>query len=220
MRSSQIRRSPLFITIGLVVTVSAAFAIVGCGNPQPPNAQPSVTTAASVPETTPVAPTTTGSSPTTTVRSVETTTAPVSTSTSTSLPPTTASQATTTSVLPPSAGLSAKSIAYARRLGGKSHLGETLYFVVGASEKTEKKAQAALDNEVLTDMQTYFIVQKSDNFEGMKPGWWVVFEARRTKPATYDWDLYRTSFPGAYLKQATVRTSDPIPVYEDLLPGA
>jgi hypothetical protein len=119
--------------------------------------------------------------------------------------------------LQPAARPSAKAIAYAKSLGGKSHLGETLYFVMCASCKTEKEAQAALNTEVQTDVAMYYIVQKSDNFEGMKPGWWVVFEARRSTPLAWDWDTYRMSYPDAYLKQATVRTSDPIPVYDDLV---
>jgi hypothetical protein len=217
MSAQHTRRGRLLPGLGMVVALLAVLAITGCGNPQLPNARESVTTVATGPQTTLSGSTTTASSATTTTLPVETTSAPASTSTS--LTTTTTSEATTTGAPKPS-GPSAKSIAYAKSLGGKSHLGETLYFVVGASTKTEKEAQAALDNEVLTDVQTYFIVQKSDNFEGMKPGWWVVFEARRTKPLAYDWDLYRTSFPDAYVRQATVRTSDPIPVYEDLLPGA
>ncbi|NLO26864.1 MAG: hypothetical protein GX113_01590 [Actinobacteria bacterium] len=123
--------------------------------------------------------------------------------------------------LAPASPLSPESIANARRLGGTSHIGETLYFVIGAKLTTELEAQHVLErmgNEI-HGLQFYFTVQKSDNFEGMEPGWWVVFEARRTSATGYDMDWYQRGFPDAIVVQATVRTSDPIPVYEDIVGG-
>jgi hypothetical protein len=69
------------------------------------------------------------------------------------------------------------------------------------------------------DMQSYFVVQLSDNFEGLKPGWWVVIEVYRGEPSPDNLAFDRRGFPDAYVKQATVRTSDPIPVYEDMVGG-
>ena len=115
--------------------------------------------------------------------------------------------------------VSAKSTAYAESIGGTNHEGETLYFVVGASVRTEQEAQAALDKAIplFGDMQSYFIVQKSDNFEGMKPGLLVIVEAYRTKPSKENLDFAKRAFPDASVRKAIVRTSDPIPMYEELV---
>jgi len=72
----------------------------------------------------------------------------------------------------------------------------------------------------LYDVQMYFIVQKSDNFDGMKPGWWVIVESYRKQPDEEQLVWVKRAFPEAYVKKATVMTADPIPVYEDLVPGA
>jgi hypothetical protein len=115
--------------------------------------------------------------------------------------------------------VSAKSRAYAERIGGTSHKGEKLYFVIGDSVDTEREAQSLLDRAVPSfgDMQSYFIVQRSDNFDGMRPGWWVIVEAYRESPSTENLQFGRRGFRGAYVKRATVRTADPIPVYDDLV---
>ncbi len=122
---------------------------------------------------------------------------------------------------PPAAGspVSAKSIAYARELGGVSQKGRTLYFVIGDSLDSEAEAQRALTKATPSfgDMQAYFIVQKSDNFEGMRPGYWVVIEAYENPPADENLQFGRRGFPDAYVKKATVLTDDPIPVYEQLV---
>ena len=112
--------------------------------------------------------------------------------------------------------VSSDSIAYAKSLGGTSHEGETLYFVIGASVESEPEAQAMLEDAIplFGDMQSYFIVQRSDNFQGMEPGWWVIIEAYRSEPSPENLDFDRRGFPDAYVESATVRTSDPIPVYE------
>ena len=129
---------------------------------------------------------------------------------------TTAAPATTETTATPQP--SAKSLQYAKQLGGTSHKGEKLYFVIGVSKKTEAEAQAALDKATPSfgDMQAYFIVQASDNFKGMTAGWWVVIEAYRNRPSDENLQFDKRGFSGAYVKQATVRTSGPIPVYEDV----
>jgi hypothetical protein len=115
---------------------------------------------------------------------------------------------------------SAKSLAYAKRIGGTSHEGERLYFVIGDSVDTQREAQSLLDKAIprFGDMQSYFIVQRSDSFEGMRPGWWVAIEAYRQPPSPENLQFAKRGFPGAYVKRATVRTADPIPVYEDSVP--
>ena len=102
---------------------------------------------------------------------------------------------------------------YAASLGGESHEGEELYFVIGASVDTEAQAKALLEPaKAVGDMQSNFIVQLSDNFAGMTPGYWVVFEAYTGYPSEDDLFFCRRPFPDAYVKTATVLTDDPIPV--------
>lgn len=110
------------------------------------------------------------------------------------------------------------SIDYAENLGGKSHFGETLYFVVGQSLDSERAALDALEKAkpLFGDMQDYFIVQRSDNFYGMRPGWWIIAEAYRVSPSEDNLQFARRAFPDAYVRQATVNTRDPIPVYDDI----
>ncbi len=120
-------------------------------------------------------------------------------------------------------------IAYAKSLGGKSHEGETLYLIVGGVEKTEKAALKRLADAMQTfgDMQSYFIVQRSDNFRGMDPGSWVVVEAYRDKnnvdPADPTGEanlrLARRMSDKAYVVSVVVKTQEPIPVYEDEVMG-
>jgi hypothetical protein len=150
----------------------------------------------------------------------ETTTTMTTTTTNTELTTTTTVELPTTTTAT-TVGVSADSLAYAKSLGGTSHEGEKLYFVIGASVETEEEAQALLEEATprFGDMQSYFIVQLSDNFEGMEPGWWVVIEAYRSEPSAENLDFGRRGFPDAYVKQATVKTADPIPVYEDMVGG-
>ena len=166
--------------------------------------------------------------PSTSSSTSESTTTSMSTTTSvsptnSSLPSTTSSGASTTgstaTTAPANSGLSARSIAYAKSLGGTPHKGESLYFLIGASVKTEAEAQAKLDGATprFGDMQSYFIVQRSDNFDGMNPGWFVVVEAYRGEPSQENLQFGRRGFPDVYVKQATVKTEDPIPVYEDMV---
>jgi hypothetical protein len=135
---------------------------------------------------------------------------------STTMPSGTDSATTTIAPTPTTEAVptvSAESIAYAAGLGGTSHLGEELYFVIGASVQTEDQAKALLEGaKAVGDMQSSFIVQLSDNFDGMRAGYWVVFEAYHEYPSVEDLEFCRRPFPDAYVKKATVRTSDPIPV--------
>ena len=149
---------------------------------------------------------------------------PTSTSPSSALPPltTTTSSSSTTATPPGTAGTIdelSDSIEYARSLGGISHLGETLYFVVGAMVETEEEAQALLHEAIpfFGDMQSYFIVQRSDSFEGFEPGKWVIVESYGESPSPENIEFGQRAFPDAYVTSAKVLTSDPIPVYEDRL---
>ncbi len=117
--------------------------------------------------------------------------------------------------------VSEKSTAYAQSIGGTDHKGETLFFIIGASLRTEAGAQKAIDRAIplFGDMQSYFIVQRSDSFDGMKAGWWIVAEAYRKLPSPENVEFARRAFPDAYVKRAVVKVSAPIPVYEDLVGG-
>jgi hypothetical protein len=114
--------------------------------------------------------------------------------------------------------VSDKAIAYAESIGGTSHMGEHLYFVIGASMSTEQACQTLLDKAIpkFGDMQSYFIIQRSDNFQGLSPGWYIVIEAYKNPPDQYNLEFGRRGFPDLYVKSVTVKTSDPIPVYEDM----
>jgi hypothetical protein len=117
---------------------------------------------------------------------------------------------TTTEAVNP---VSQESLDYAEWLGGTSHKGEELYFVIGASVGSEEEALALLEPaKAVGDMQSNFIVQLSDNFQGMTPGYWVIFEAYDGYPSEDDLFFCRRPFPEAYVKTATVLTDDPIPV--------
>jgi hypothetical protein len=138
-------------------------------------------------------------------------------STDTTVEPVT-TEAPATSVAPPTTvaavnPVSQESRDYAAWLGGTSHKGEKLYFVIGASLKSEAQAKARLEPaKAVGDMQSSFIVQLSDNFAGMASGYWVIFEAYYAYPSEDDLLFCRRPFPDAYVKTATVLTDDPIPV--------
>ena len=161
------------------------------------------------------------SSAPTTVSTAASSAAPTTVTTAGTAPTTVVSSSTTAQTPTTSVTLSSDSIAYAESLGGTSHEGETLYFVIGANVASEPEAQATLNDAspLFGDMQSYFIVQISDNFEGLEPGWWVVLEAYRSEPSQENLDFDRRGFPDAYVASATVRTADPIPVYEDVVSG-
>jgi hypothetical protein len=192
----------LRVVVLVLIALAALVAVVaGC-------AQQQVTSSLS---SLPPAPTTAGSTAT-----IATTTTTAGTAPTEAVSSTTSAETPTTTV-----GVSPDSIAYAKSLGGTSHEGETLYFVIGASAETEQAAQTMLDEATpqFGDMQSYFIVQMSDNFEGLEPGGWVVLEAYRNEPSPENLEFDRRGFPDAQVESATVRTADPIPVYEDVVGG-
>ncbi len=193
----------------LVLVVVLMVAVAGCSEL---GAGPVSTEGAGVTTSTGGTATTAGE---TSITAVETTEAPVIT-----VAETTTTAAPTTTTTKKKVTLSAEALDYAASLGGTSHLGEKLYFVIGISVATEAEALDQLDGaKGVGDMQSYFIVQRSDNFEGMTPGWYVVFEAYHDYPSQDNIDFGRRPFPEAYVKSAIVRTSDPIPVYEDMMMG-
>lgn len=121
---------------------------------------------------------------------------------------------------PQASRLSASSVAYAASLGGGSHRGELLYVIIGSEHASEADARETLEEALplFGDMQSYFIVQHSDNLAGLTPGRWVIVEAYRNHPDERNLQLARRAFPEARVARATVSTGDPIPVYEDLVP--
>lgn len=139
----------------------------------------------------------------------------VSTTSTTEEPTTTDTTASTSETVE----ISNAAAVYAEDIGGTSHRGQTLFFVVGASVASEEEARTLLDEALPSfgDMQPYFIVQNSSNFEGMEPGRWVIIEAYRDEPSSENLDFGRRGFPDAQVVEATVLTEDPIPVYEELM---
>ena len=121
----------------------------------------------------------------------------------------------------PGETISEATLQYAKDLGGKSHRGESLYLIIGDSVGSESAALAELEQAIpkFGDMQSYFVVQKSDNFQGMAPGEWVIVEAYRQQPSPENIQFGQRGFPDAHVVKATVKTSDPIPVYEDVTGG-
>ncbi len=144
---------------------------------------------------------------------------PVASTASTAAVPSTETPPPETPATAPGVDLMSDSIAYAQSLGGVSRQGDTLFFVVGAETDTEAEAVALLQEGTpfFGDMVAYFIVQKSDNFDGMAPGKYVIIEAYDSNPSAENVEFGRRAFPTAYVVRATVLTSDPIPVYEDRL---
>ncbi|MDO8880634.1 MAG: hypothetical protein Q7W44_07540 [Coriobacteriia bacterium] len=121
-----------------------------------------------------------------------------------------------------SASLSESAVDYAAQLGGTPHNGDTLYMIIGASMNFEELVQQRIDDATPSfgDMQSYFVVQKSDNFEGLEPGWFIAIEAYADEAhATDNLDFARRGFEDPYIKKVVVRTDDPIPVYEELVDG-
>jgi len=186
----------------ILTSIALILAVGGCGG-RPP----------AVTSTTPSAPATSSAS------GVQTTT-PAATPTSTSSGQPATPPAPAAKHPAPVPRPSAESLAYAKRIGGTSHDGEKLYFVIGDSVGSEREAQLLLKGAApkFGAIPAYFIVQRSDNFAGMKPGLWVVLEAHRSSPSPEDVQFDRGGFPRVHVVQATVRTADPIPVYDDLVP--
>jgi hypothetical protein len=108
-------------------------------------------------------------------------------------------------------------VGYAQSLGGVSHQGETIHLVVGAVADTQQEAQTLLEGAqaAFGDQPTHFIVQKSDNFEGMEPGNWLVIEGYAAYPPAENIEFGKQVFPDATVQKAKVLTTDPIPVLDN-----
>ncbi len=117
--------------------------------------------------------------------------------------------------------LSDAALLYAKELGGVSLEGQEIYLVVGDSADTEAEAQDLLDAAAPSfgDMQSYFIVQLAENFDGLTPGYkkYIIVEAYRESPSAENQDFDRRGFPSSAIERATVITFDPIPAYEDVV---
>jgi hypothetical protein len=120
---------------------------------------------------------------------------------------------TTTSEFFATGPVSEASLEYARSLGGTSRDNEDLYLVVGASARSEAQALGELETaKTIEGQDTFFIVQLSENFDGLLPGHWVVIQAYEERPSVQEIDLCRRAFPRATVERVRVRTEDPIPV--------
>jgi hypothetical protein len=108
-------------------------------------------------------------------------------------------------------------VGYARSLGGTSHQGETIHLVIGAVADSQDGAQTLLEGAqaVFGDEPTHFIVQRSDNFEGLEPGNWLVIESYSAYPPAENLEFGRQAFPDATVQRAKVLTTDPIPVLDN-----
>ena len=64
-------------------------------------------------------------------------------------------------------------------------MGQDVYLIIGASMSTEDECQALLDkaDPLFGDMQIYFVIQRSDNFTGLQPGYFVLVEAHLDEPS-------------------------------------
>ena len=103
-----------------------------------------------------------------------------------------------------------------------SHMGEELYFIVGGTYSGMREAQQDYERRkgAFGDMQDYFVVRRTDDLKGMRPGFWIVAEAHRCKPNEETQMFAKRAFPQAYVKRATPTTPEPLPVYEDNVPSA
>jgi hypothetical protein len=121
--------------------------------------------------------------------------------------------------------LSADAIEYARELGGTSHNGEPVYLVLASTHDRQSEASAALAATLPSfgDAQAYFTVQRSDSFDDLESGRWVVAEAYWTRSEAGSGLAWATGRGGEdatltpTLESVTVRSDDPIPVVEDVM---
>ena len=98
---------------------------------------------------------------------------------------------------------------------------DRIRFVVGASVESEQEAQTMLEDAIplFGDMQLYFIVQRSDNFQGMNPGWWVVIEAYQGEPSTENLASRPPCVPRRTREERHGQDLGSIPVYEEMVGG-
>jgi hypothetical protein len=121
--------------------------------------------------------------------------------------------------------LSVDNVEYSRGLGGVSHQGEEVLLVVASTARSQTEANATLAAMLPSfgDAQVFFSVQRSDSFQGLAAGRWVVAEAYWTPDEArrgLEWATGRGSAEDTLtpaLESVAVRSDDPIPVVEDVM---
>ena len=96
-----------------------------------------------------------------------------------------------------------------------SHQGESFYAVICESSASKAEAQKRLNdlNSLLGDTGGGFFIDKSDHYEGMRPGWWVVFSAYESKSdAAEDAKWFTRGSFEPYVKSVKKRCTDPIDI--------
>jgi hypothetical protein len=115
--------------------------------------------------------------------------------------------------------VSGDALSYATQIGGTSHRGATLSAIIATSTVKEADAESALAS-LVRDQQAsrpLFIVQRTDNFNGLRPGRFVVMEAFRSdQHATDAMQAQQEAFPNVEQCRVTPLNDDPIPVVEDI----
>jgi len=146
-------------------------------------------------------------------------------STSPTSPATPAAPTSTPSVVPTAPSYPAVEVPSAIELGGVSHKGEPLYLVVASIHDRQQEASAALAamTTYFGDADVFYTVQRSNAFEGLESGRWVVAEAYWTRDAAQsglEWATGRGPATAPFapvLRLATARSDDPVPVVEDVM---
>ena len=115
--------------------------------------------------------------------------------------------------------ISASAIAYAKRIGGKPHEGETLYLVIITQDPSESVVTRRLSQAEphFGDVANYFVVLESGWFPELGPGEFVLAEAHASNAAAREalawWEgrvedeWYRPT-----VQKVTVVTASSIPV--------
>lgn len=109
---------------------------------------------------------------------------------------------------------------------GTRHTGSAIYTLIVASERTRGDAERRREDaaSALGEFETYFVIDRSEHYEGMRPGWWVVFEPYKTRSQavgameqTRSWLAGRGIEP--YVKRVVVRCRDRFTLVGDQWPG-
>jgi hypothetical protein len=98
---------------------------------------------------------------------------------------------------------------------GANQKGRSLYFVLYASESSKAAADAKYSKVVgmLEGPAQYVFVGRSNDFEGMAPGWWIVaMPCEEQNVAEGESAFAKRNGLDGYVKQATVKTDSPISV--------
>jgi hypothetical protein len=112
---------------------------------------------------------------------------------------------------------------YAKAMGGSSHKGQTLYLIVGATEPDLVRARRRLDWALVRfgDMETYYVIARSDSYTGLASGSWIVSEAYKVEAnakKAENLELASRFSAAPVVRKVTAKTADPVPVYEELVP--